>query len=117
MSSLTKYVIRRDGLPPISFQGQEIGSATNGGSESRGRWLEVDIYKTKGGRYIASWTHRTCWQGEHDTRKAKSHLTAADLIEWLKNGEDTLNDVAQEAVERAAKTDTHFAGYWVEEVE
>lgn len=112
---MDKHVIKRDGLPPIAFTGDLIGSTTRGRNDSR--WTEVKIYRTQAGRFVAQISRLTCWQGENDHRAAASFATAAKLIEWLKEGSETLGAKSQEAVEDAAKTEPAFATAWVEEVE
>ena len=117
---MEKLIIKRDGLPPIAFTGEQIASADNrvGNDGNRAnRWTEVSIYRTKGGKFIAALTRLTCWQGESDRRAAASFATAAEVIEWLKEGESELGSVSQEAVEKATKAAPEFAAAWVEEVE
>jgi hypothetical protein len=118
--TMQKHTIKRDGDRPIVFTGELIGKGDNqvGSDGNRAnRWTEVAIYRTKGRRYVAELTRHTCWQGESDRRSAGSFATAGELIEWLKEGEDSLGSVSQEAVEDAAKNDDGFAAEWVEEVE
>lgn len=119
---MDKIIIKRDGLPPISFTGELIASAdnviANGGNGNRAnRWTEVDIYRTKGAKYVVSIRRRTIWQGENDRATAGSFNDAASAIEFLKEDRDDLGAVSQEAVEKATKVDPAFAAAWVEEVE
>jgi len=116
---MEKITIKRDKLPPIAFTGVEIGNASNeiSGGNRANRWTSVRIYHTKGGKFIASISRLTIWQGESDRHAAASFATAAEVIEWLKEGESELGSVSQEAVEEAAKVAPEFAAAWVEEVE
>jgi len=116
---MDKHIIKRDGLPPIAFTGEEIASASNHSHQgsAQNRWTEVSIYRTKGGRFIAKVSRITCWQGESDQTTATSCATAEGVIEWLKEGQDELGSVSQEAVEKAAKVEPAFAAAWVEVVE
>ena len=116
---MEKVIIKRDGLPPIAFTGEVIGSGSNSiqGGNRANRWTEVEIYRTKGGRFVVTLSRFTCWQGESDRHSAKSCATAAEVIDWLKEGESELGSVSQEAVEDAAKVAPEFAAVWVEEVE
>ena len=118
-STMDKIVIKRDGLPPLSFTGEQIASASSRAvsGADQNRWIEVLIFKTKGGKYVGHVKRLTRWEGERDTSAAASYPAAADLIEWLKEGESTLGRISQEAVEEAAKTDPAFATAWVEEIE
>ena len=116
---MEKLIITRDGLPPIAFTGEEIASANNaiGHNGHANRWTTVTIYRTKGGKFIASLSRRTQWQGETGSDAAASFSSAAELIDWLKEGESELGSVSQEAVEKATKVAPEFAAAWVEEVE
>ena len=110
---MEKLIIKRDGLPPIAFTGERIASDRSSGD----RYTRVVIYKTQGGNFVAEIQHLTCWQGEKDHYSATSKKTAAEIIQWLKEGETNLGRVSQAAVEEAAKAEPAFAAAWVEEVE
>jgi len=116
---MEKLIIKRDGLPPIAFTGEEIAKASNefSGGNQANRWTSVKIYRTKGGKFIASISRLTIWQGESDRHSAASYATAAEVIEWLKEDGDELGSGSQEAVEKASKIEPAFAAAWVEEVE
>ena len=116
---MEKFIIKRDGLPPIAFTGERIASASNeiNSNGRANRWTEVKIYRSKGGKFIATLSRLTCWQGESDRHSAASFATAAEVIEWLKEGESGLGSVSQEAVEEAAEASPEFAAAWVEEVQ
>ncbi len=118
---MEKHTINRDGLPPIAFTGEQIASANNamGRNGHANRWFAVRIYRTKGGRYVASFGSFTQWQGESDHCTAASFDTAAEVIEWLrlKDDDGLLGAISQKAVEEAAKADPGFAAAWVEEVD
>ena len=118
---MVKHTIERSGLPPIVFYGKEIASASNcyGPNGHRSRWFRVKIYRTKGGRYVASFNHYTQWQGESDHLTADSFGSAGEVIDWLrlKDDDGLLGEVGQEAVEEAVENDLGFAAVWVETVE
>lgn len=118
---MEKHTIKRTGLPPVVFYGKEIASANNhiGPNGPRNRWFQVEIYQTKGGRYVASFFYYTQWQGESDHVTANSFDTASEVIDWLrlKDDDGLLGEVGQEAVEEAAENDPAFAAAWVEVVE
>ena len=112
--------ITRTGEPPLRFTGAEIGSGSTRTSsgDSSNRWTTVKVYRTKGGKYVASVGHYTCWKGEHDSIEAGSFTTPAELVEWLKSDNDgRLGRASQEACEEAAKNDEAFGRAFVEEVE
>ena len=112
---MDKHIIKRDGLPPISFTGEKIGAGSTRGHNTT-RWTNVDIFRTQGGRYIVSVSRLTQWEGESDHRQASSLASPAEVIEHLKEGLDELGSASQEAVERAVKEDPLFAAAWIEEV-
>lgn len=117
---MDKHTIKRDGLPPLAFTGEIIATADNKiGTDGNhaNRWTRVRIYRTKAGKFVASVTRFTQWQGESDHYEAASFATPAEVIEYLKGDNDRLGSVSQEAVEDAAKVEPAFAAVWVEEVE
>jgi hypothetical protein len=116
---MEKYTIRRDGLPPIAFTGEPIAAASNHSHQgpNQNRWVNVEIYRTQGGAYVAAVERRTCWQGESDAFSAAARKTAAEVIDWLKKDDGTIGDVSQDAVEQAVTNDPGFAAAWVEIVE
>lgn len=118
---MEKHKIGRDGLPPIVFTGEHIGGGSSHSHQgpNQNRWTEVNIYRTKGGRYVWSLAHRTIWQGESDSWSAGSCATAAEVIEALKGDREggKLGSVSERAVVRATENDEAFAALWVEEVE
>ena len=108
--------ITRTGEPPLRFTGAEIGSGEV--EVGTGRRVRVRIYKTKGGKYVASVDSITRWQGEHDTTSAKSFVTPEEVVEWLRSDNDgRLGLASQEACEEAAKNDEAFGKAFVEEVD
>lgn len=116
---MDKHTIKRDGLPPIAFTGELVGSGSNeiqGGNRAN-RWTRVEIYRTQGGRYVAAVNRFTIWEGESDHFTATSKPTAGEIVEWLKGDEETLGRVSQEAVEKAVRVDPTFAAAWVESVD
>ena len=111
--------IRRTGLPPIKFTGEDIGSGSTRSvsGEGHNRWTDVRIYRSKGGRFIAEVNRITRWQGESDHHSAVSKATAKEIVEWLAGEDGTLGRASQEAVEEAAKKEPAFAEAWAENVE
>lgn len=80
-----------DNKPDIRFTGECIGAASSSDnnasgssySGSTGRWTELKLYKTIGGRYICHQVGRTRWQGERDLYKAKVCETEEDVISFF----------------------------------
>lgn len=111
-------VITRTGCPPLRFKQAPDGywSATSRDHNST-RWTNVRIYKTVGGKYIAEVESLTQWQGEQDYTKAESFDTPQQVIDYLKEGEERLGRVSQEAVSDACKADPAFAAAFIVDVE
>ncbi len=115
---MEKFTITRDGLPPIAFTGERIAAATSKtGINDAGRWVNVSIYRTQGGAFVAAVERITQWDKERSAYAAASRKTAGELIDWLKKDDGTLGTVSQEAVEEAVKRAPEFAAAWVEVVE
>ena len=110
------YIIKRDGQPPLTFKGDEIGKGTTRDHNST-RWTNVTIYKTKGGKYVAYIERATQWQGECNHDEAVSRSEAIGIIQWLKQDGENLGRASQRAVENAAESDANFSAAWVERVE
>ena len=83
--------LRVDNKPDLRFEGECIGSASSSDnnasgssySGSTGRWTELKLYKTKGGRYVCHQIGYTRWQGERDLYKAKVCETTEEVIEFF----------------------------------
>lgn len=76
-SSMETITITVDNAPDIRFTGEQLASvqssannAAGNYSGSTGRWTELALYKTAGGKFICHEIGRTQWQGEQDRFKA-----------------------------------------------
>lgn len=70
---MTKYRVERDGDKDLSFTGELIAESSSSPETARsdysgatGRWSELRLYRTKGGKFVCEQIGRTQWQGEHD---------------------------------------------------
>jgi hypothetical protein len=113
---MTKYKIERDGFPPLKFTGERIGNADNRTHNST-RWTVVEIYRTRGGKFVGRVERITQWEGERDTSTAEAFADFGALIQWLKDGEDALGRVSQEAVVQAIEAHPELAACWAVEIE
>jgi hypothetical protein len=102
------YTLIRQGLPPLKFTGTEIGRGNISG-------ISVTIFRTRGGRCVAQIEHRP--REEVVYRNAAHYATPSEIINWLKEGEQTLGKAAQDAIEMACGNDAGFFREWVEVVE
>lgn len=71
---MDKHTLEVDNAPSLRFTGElvaEVSSSPDrafGSSWSgeTGRWSELYLYRTKGGKYVCHQIGRTQWQGERD---------------------------------------------------
>jgi len=78
-SDMETFTLQRDNKPDLRFSGERIGSAsstdeqaiTSSYSGQTGRWAELELYKTEGGRYVCHMIGRTRWQGERDRHSGR----------------------------------------------
>jgi len=61
------YELKRTGLPPLRFHGEQITKASSDtGHSSVQRWYDAWTYRTDSGVWVASVAYRSRWEGEHD---------------------------------------------------
>jgi hypothetical protein len=86
-------LVKRDGDKDISFTGELIAEAETSPETARsaysvttGRWVELRLYRTQGGKFICEQVGRTQWQGEHDRYSGAVCEDHAGVIEFFGNG-------------------------------
>jgi hypothetical protein len=89
-SNMEEFTVQRDNEPDLRFKGESIGyaqsnddSAYGNYSGETGRWTELTLYKTIGGKYICEQVGRTRWQGERDRYSAAVCETLDDVFEFF----------------------------------
>lgn len=92
-ADMETFTLKNDNAPAVRFTGVEVASASSSAnnassyySGSVGRWTVLELYKTKGGKFIAHSVGRTQWQGEHDRYKVAVCETEADVIAFFGHG-------------------------------
>jgi len=55
-------IVKRDNELDIEFDGELVGSVKS--EEKTGRWTELSVYKTHGGKYVCEKKGCTKWAGE-----------------------------------------------------
>lgn len=92
-SDMETITIEIDNEPNIRFTGELVasaGSSANNASSyysgSTGRWAELALYKTVGGKYVCEQIGRTQWQGEHDRRTGAVCSTVKEVIDFFGHG-------------------------------
>lgn len=82
-----EFVVERDNAPALKFKGELVASATSKHPyNDGGRWTNLYLYKTAGGKFICHQENVTCWQGERDKHKADVCSTNAEIIAWFGQG-------------------------------
>lgn len=90
MDSIT---VPRSGKAPLKFEGKLLAeqSGKTATGRDRNRWHDVSIYRSKGGKYVASVTYRTVWQGEIGHDAAEIFDDGAEAAKWLEAFDPTAN--------------------------
>lgn len=86
-SDMETFTIDIDNAPSIRFTGELLASAASSGewagtsnySGSRGRWTELELYKTAGGKFICRQIGRTSWQNERERYSGKVCETVEEV--------------------------------------
>ena len=90
-SVMETFILELDNAPNIRFTGERVASAAsseNSGMGRRysgqaGRWTELKLYKTKGGKFVCHEIGRTIWQGERDRFSGKVCETEEEVKEFF----------------------------------
>jgi len=91
-----------------------IGKGEIGNDQSG---VTIRIYRTKGNLYVAEIERRNPWNDVPPYRNAAHASAPPEVVNWLKEGEETLGKASQDAVEEACGNDKEFAAAWVERIE
>lgn len=86
-------IVQRDNAPDLRLSGELIASASSSADNARsdysghtGRWTELALYKTTGGKFVCSQVGRTQWQGEHDRRSGTVCNDVTGVIQFFGHG-------------------------------
>jgi hypothetical protein len=68
---MEKFTLEIDNAPKLRFTGELIAEAASSDDKASGsysgqsgRWTELALYKTAGGKFVCHRIDNTCWQGE-----------------------------------------------------
>lgn len=85
--------LKIDNAPSLRFRGDLVASASSSDnnasgdySGSTGRWTELELYKTAGGKFVCHEVGRTRWQGEHDRCEGRVCESEAEVIKFFGHG-------------------------------
>lgn len=90
-SDMETFTLEIDNAPSIRFTGKLVASVASSNNQAMGsdysgkpgRWTELALYKTKGGRFICQQVGRSIWQGERDRFSGKVCETLAEVKEFF----------------------------------
>ena len=92
-SEMELITLINDNAPDIRFNGELVASVMSSSDSSSsnysgsvGRWMELDLYRTAGGKFVCQSIGGTRWDGEKDRYKAAVCETEADVIEFFGHG-------------------------------
>ena len=88
---MKEYTIERDNAPNLKFTGTYVAGASSSANNAAGssysgqvgRWCELDLYKTKGGKFVCSQIGYTQWQGEKNRYSGAVCETEAEVIKFF----------------------------------
>ena len=103
----------------LCFEGALIGEGGTKNAHLPTRGLEVKIYKTKKGNFVAHTYHWTRWQGERSTSMAGYFETPDEVYDFLVDDFDgeNLGNASKEAWEEACDSGEFGDASKYEEVE
>lgn len=90
-TDMETFTLEIDNTPSIRFTGELLARACSSDNQAMGssysgntgRWTELELYKTKGGKYICHQVGRTRWQGERDRYSGKVCETLEEVFEFF----------------------------------
>lgn len=90
-SDMDIITIEIDNAPDIRFSGELVAKASSSDDQAMGRhysgqtgrWTELYLYRTAGGRYVCHQIGRTRWQGERDRHSGAVCDTLEEVIEFF----------------------------------
>lgn len=90
-SDMETFTLEIDNEPSVRFTGELVASAASSDNQAMGssysgqtgRWTELALYKTKGGKFVCHQVGRTRWQGERDRFSGKVCETLAEVKEFF----------------------------------
>jgi hypothetical protein len=91
--NMDTFTLDIDNAPNLRLTGELVASTTTTSTDyqavgsnysgQKGRWTELALYKTKGGKLICHQVDRTRWQGERDRFRGKICETLEDVKEFF----------------------------------
>jgi len=89
-ATMERITLKRDNDRDLTFTGDLVAEASSAramrGDKSTGRWTELQLYRTAGGKMVGATIGRTQWQGEVDRFAAAVCDDDAAVIEFFGHG-------------------------------
>ena len=86
-SEMELFTLENDNAPDVKFNGEQLAFASSAdpyGSHN-GRWTELRLYKTAGGKFVCQSAGLTQWQGEKNRYSAQVCDKESDVIAFFKH--------------------------------
>lgn len=86
-----------DDEPNLSFTGKSLGRVTSFSRQHNDtRWIELELYRTKAGKYVCERVRRTRWENEQERHEAKVCDSWGEVVEFF-----GYSDLAKQLYEQA----------------
>lgn len=87
MDDLKTFTLPISDSRNLRFTGSELAFVSSSGNpHSPGRHTELNLYKTKAGKYVCHRANITCWDGEADYFEGTVCETLDDVISFFDHG-------------------------------
>ncbi len=93
-SAARAFTVECDDGPALTFTGHLVAKTESHDNQARGgmwsgmtgRWHELELYRTAGGKFVCSRIGRTRWQGQRDHYEALAADSEAEVIAFFGHG-------------------------------
>lgn len=90
-ADMKTFTVKIDKAPSIRFTGKLTASAASSDNKAMGssysghagRWTELELYESKGGKFVCHQVARTLWQGERDRFSGKVCETLEEVKDFF----------------------------------
>lgn len=90
-ADMKTFTVKIDKAPSIRFAGKLTASAASSDNKAMGssysghagRWTELELYESKGGKFVCHQVARTLWQGERDRFSGKVCETLEEVKDFF----------------------------------
>ena len=105
MSTNSTVKLRRTGLAPLIFKGEQLASVSGQYLHNRAnnRWWELSVYRSETEHYVLQVSFYTNWQGEVPAHEVCVCESPSEVCDWLARTGFFLSKVLTPLGEDAAK--------------